>query len=611
MMKPYAGRIAEERKVRLVNSITYGSVLDVGCGNGVYLSHWKEHARLVVGLDVDKSLAKIAHKRGFDVVAATVSSLPFSDKCFDCIWMSEVVEHLPSFDFVKEIERVASKKVILTLPNPISPHFKRDLGHILHYSISSLRERFRTESRSSPWRYVLRGLGFNEVIPGRSLRLLSMFLTWFLPWLSPTISIMGSNPKSEDKRHRFTMDVFAFSILESETMAGGYRIAIELIRSWSSYNGFTFYVHTTREGQEMFVKYLGRKDNIFYEVVCFPNILTKLCLDHALISIVTNISLSFQGLAKSFWDSKNRSCTFVYSVTPFLSDLLPSVILKLRFNNAKLFVSHAMFSPGLFEGVFNQISEKVPSLRDIGFFINEKLAYPLIKRYANVVSETNEIDRMRCIGDGFPPSSVITIPGGVDFDLSNSVPEEKNKQFDSVFVGRLHPQKGVLELVDIWRLVSLEKENAKLAIIGNGPLEQDVKRKILECRLGENCELFGFKDGIEKIKILKRSKTVVHPAMYDSGGMAPCEAMICGLPGVSFDLPALRVYYPKGMLKTPCFDLEAFAGNILKLLNNPILYDCTRKDAIDWARKWNWNETASKVLETIQMRYEEKGAQGI
>jgi glycosyltransferase involved in cell wall biosynthesis len=53
--------------------------------------------------------------------------------------------------------------------------------------------------------------------------------------------------------------------------------------------------------------------------------------------------------------------------------------------------------------------------------------------------------------------------------------------------------------------------------------------------------------------------------------MAAWEAMACGLPGVSFDLPALRTYYPKGMLKTPCYDLKAFAENILKLLNDEIL----------------------------------------
>ena len=44
---------------------------------------------------------------------------------------------------------------------------------------------------------------------------------------------------------------------------------------------------------------------------------------------------------------------------------------------------------------------------------------------------------------------------------------------------------------------------------------------------------------------------VVHPAIFDSGGMAAAEAMAWGLPGVSFDLPALKTYYPQGMIKNP------------------------------------------------------------
>jgi len=75
--------------------------------------------------------------------------------------------------------------------------------------------------------------------------------------------------------------------------------------------------------------------------------------------------------------------------------------------------------------------------------------------------------------------------------------------------------------------------------------------------------------------------------------------MACGLPGVSFDLPALRTYYPKGMLKTPCYDLKAFAENILKLLNDEKLYSKTSKDALDWAEKWDWDARSTYLLDQI------------
>ena len=157
-----------------------------------------------------------------------------------------------------------------------------------------------------------------------------------------------------------------------------------------------------------------------------------------------------------------------------------------------------------------------------------------------------------------------------------------------------------MELVDIWKYVVQKKRDARLAIIGVGPLERELEEKIRKYDLARNITLFGFRDGVEKLGIFKDSRVVVHPAIYDSGGMAACEAMACGLPGVSFDLPALRTYYPKGMLKTSCYDLKAFAENILRLLNDENLYRRTARDALDWAKEWDWNKKSEELLETIK-----------
>jgi len=69
---------------------------------------------------------------------------------------------------------------------------------------------------------------------------------------------------------------------------------------------------------------------------------------------------------------------------------------------------------------------------------------------------------------------------------------------------------------------------------------------------------------------------------------------------VRFDLPALRTYYPKGMLKTPCYDLKAFAENILKLLNDAELYEKTAKDALNWAKEWDWDRRAEELLDCLK-----------
>ena len=139
-----------------------------------------------------------------------------------------------------------------------------------------------------------------------------------------------------------------------------------------------------------------------------------------------------------------------------------------------------------------------------------------------------------------------------------------------------------------------------MAILGSGPLSNQVHNKIKQHGLTNNINVLGFIDGVEKFRIIKESKVVVHPSVLDSGGMAAGEAMICGLPGVSFDLQSLKAYYPKGMLKTPCYDLKAFADNILKLLYDENLYDTLSKEASDFARKWDWDIMAAEILNKVK-----------
>ena len=110
--------------------------------------------------------------------------------------------------------------------------------------------------------------------------------------------------------------------------------------------------------------------------------------------------------------------------------------------------------------------------------------------------------------------------------------------------------------------------------------------------------MFGFQIGKLKYQIIKQSKIILHPATYDSGGMAAAEAMSFGLPGVSFDLPALKSYYPQGMIKTPTFDQPAFADTIYLLLTNPQYYKKTSKLALNLINKhWNWQKQAQDIYD--------------
>ena len=372
------------------------------------------------------------------------------------------------------------------------------------------------------------------------------------------------------------------------SFSGGDRILVECSKRWTK-DGVTVNIFTVERGYE-FCKSYGLVD-AHYEVL----LSSKADRFGFLISYVARI---VSGCAKAMFTKfsfNKEDIILVYSSSDFWPDSLPAWILRMRFRNICWIAGFYFFPPYPFSK--GSLSKGVSRLRRLFYYLSQVPVYGLIRKYADMVWVTNELDRWRFIdGRRLTDDKVFAIKGGVDVRTPSLVPEPMEKKFDAIFIGRLVPEKGILELIDIWKYVCEKKKDAKLAILGSGPLNNQVQNKIRQYGLTDNIKTFGFVDGIEKFKIMKESKVVVHPSIMDSGGMAACEAMVCGLPGVSFDLQSLRVYYPKGMIKTPLYDLKIFANNVLKLLNEESLYHNLSKEAIDFAKDWDWNKVAKEAI---------------
>jgi glycosyltransferase involved in cell wall biosynthesis len=197
--------------------------------------------------------------------------------------------------------------------------------------------------------------------------------------------------------------------------------------------------------------------------------------------------------------------------------------------------------------------------------------------------------------------------GAVNLELIKKY-KEKNRstilEYDAVFQGRFHPQKGVEELVRIWKIVVNEIPDAKLLMIGDGPLMSSVRLLINDLNLNKNIILCGYVyDGDKKYKIFSRSKMVVHPAFYDSGGMAAAEAMAFGIPCIGFNLKSYNSYYPKGMIKTRTNTLNGFANEIIKVLRNEKLRKQIGKDAEGLIYKsYSWSFRSEEIIAKIHSK---------
>ncbi len=313
---------------------------------------------------------------------------------------------------------------------------------------------------------------------------------------------------------------------------------------------------------------------------------------------------AFKAALKSF--RLDVTPDLIYSASDFLPDLLAGVWLKRTFRAARFIAGFYLFAPAPFRA--DSPYKGLRRLRGLVYWVMQLLALRYAKAYADflfVTSPEEKATALRRWKDA--PDRIGVVYGGVPVDRIDAFirgPQEESSMprecYDAVFVGRLHYQKGVLHLLDIWSIVNRQRPGSRLALIGDGPLRPDCEAKIAELGLQSSVELLGFVDGERKWAIYSGSKVVLHPATFDSGGMAAAEGMAFGLPGVSFDLPSLRAYYPAGMVKVPCFSNEHFADAIIELLEDQARYKKLSADAHSMTRTiWTWESRMSGAFEHI------------
>jgi len=110
----------EFRHNAAVSLITKGSVLDVGCGDGLLLRMLRERGIEGRGVDLSETAIELCQKDGLDVYSGdfTQQSLPFEDSSMDYVVALDVLEHLCSPEvLLKEMARVARVAVIIGVPN--------------------------------------------------------------------------------------------------------------------------------------------------------------------------------------------------------------------------------------------------------------------------------------------------------------------------------------------------------------------------------------------------------------------------------------------------------------------------------------------------------------
>ncbi|MCL5091047.1 MAG: glycosyltransferase family 4 protein [Patescibacteria group bacterium] len=147
-------------------------------------------------------------------------------------------------------------------------------------------------------------------------------------------------------------------------------------------------------------------------------------------------------------------------------------------------------------------------------------------------------------------------------------------KFWMTFCGRLVRRKGLLVLLDAWKMAGVEKK-AILIIVGSGEgqpdsVEREVKEKVKQEKIA-NVYFLGTKGREEVAKLLQASDIFVYPSIHPEGtALSVLEAMACSYPVVVSDLGGLKDVVSDGVegLLVPAGQVEPLAFALNKLIKN-------------------------------------------
>ena len=186
------------------------------------------------------------------------------------------------------------------------------------------------------------------------------------------------------------------------------------------------------------------------------------------------------------------------------------------------------------------------------------------------------------------------IPNGIRLDESVSTTWSPSKTI--LFLGRLEARKGLMQLLQAYKILKSRMPGVKLIVAGEGPQREEGELFSRTNRL--DVEFRGMVSEDDKNRLLQNAGVFVSPALYgESFGIVLIEAMSKGVPVAGFGNPGYL-----SVVKGVCDenfpspgDVVALADVIEKLHTNPDYALVLSKKVQIYAQQFDWNVITKRI----------------
>jgi len=173
---------------------------------------------------------------------------------------------------------------------------------------------------------------------------------------------------------------------------------------------------------------------------------------------------------------------------------------------------------------------------------------------------------------GVPAPRVYVVPNGIELPPQPAAEAAPARDIDLVYAGRFVPTKNIGDLIDIVARLHAAGTFGRAALVGEGPLWEEMVAKARAAGLADVIEFTGRKGNAEVLALLRRGKVFFHASSREGFPVVMVEAMACGLPVVAYRIPGVVDVIEDGVtgVLVEEHDTATHAAACQRLLEDPV-----------------------------------------
>ena len=168
---------------------------------------------------------------------------------------------------------------------------------------------------------------------------------------------------------------------------------------------------------------------------------------------------------------------------------------------------------------------------------------------------------------GVPESKLRKVPYGADLRRFEKVADPDPEAFDVLFVGQVAFQKGVLDLIEAFRLLKHPKKYLRIV----GGMRPEMARYLKNHRVPDHVEFLGHIPQSELKHIMSRCHVMILPSIQEGLALVQAQALACGCPVIGTRHTGAEDLFTDGKegFIVPIRDPRAIADRLQLLADDP------------------------------------------